>query len=207
MGGPRLRVPRGPADRLPAPKTSSPPWRTPGPAETLAMLLLIDVKGAFDGLPHAVVQQALDLLGIGGNLRRFLSSFLNDRTLRVRVGHARSTPPRFLFNLALARLPAALPTDPHYKVECSIYADDIALWVRGPPQSSRHVCLALQRALDTTAAYLGSIGLSHLLDGCLSVWINSRLLVALIVYQRGENLVQMRYHLSDLVEALLHSHM
>ncbi|KAH7937580.1 hypothetical protein HPB49_013211 [Dermacentor silvarum] len=48
----------------------------------LAMLLLIDVKGAFDGLPHAVVQQALDLLGIGGNLRRFLSSFLNDRTLR-----------------------------------------------------------------------------------------------------------------------------
>ncbi|KAH7971238.1 hypothetical protein HPB49_020683 [Dermacentor silvarum] len=58
----------------------------------LAMLLLIDVKGAFDGLPHAVVEQALDLLGIGGNLRRFLSSFLNDRSLRVRVGHARSTP-------------------------------------------------------------------------------------------------------------------
>ncbi|KAH7949833.1 hypothetical protein HPB49_015698 [Dermacentor silvarum] len=58
----------------------------------LAMLLRIDVKGAFDGLPHAVVQQALDLLGIGGNLRRFLSSFLNDRTLSVRVGHARSTP-------------------------------------------------------------------------------------------------------------------
>ncbi|KAH7965693.1 hypothetical protein HPB49_009864 [Dermacentor silvarum] len=51
----------------------------------LAMLLLIDVKGAFDGLPHAVVQQALDLLGIGGNLRRFLSSFLNDRTLRHRT--------------------------------------------------------------------------------------------------------------------------
>ncbi|KAH7966097.1 hypothetical protein HPB49_013807 [Dermacentor silvarum] len=140
----------------------------------LVMLLLIDVKVAFDGLPHAVVQQAVDLLGIGGNLRRFLSSFLNDRTLRVRVGHARSTPrpvaagvPQgsvvspFLFNLALARLPAALPTDPHNKVERSIYADDIALWVRGPPQSSRHVCLALQRALDTTAAYLGSIGLSR----------------------------------------------
>ncbi|KAH7966340.1 hypothetical protein HPB49_015413 [Dermacentor silvarum] len=54
----------------------------------LAMLLLIDVKGAFDGLPHAVVQQALDLLGIGGNLRRFLSSFLNDRTLRNRPRHA-----------------------------------------------------------------------------------------------------------------------
>ncbi|KAH7965643.1 hypothetical protein HPB49_009191 [Dermacentor silvarum] len=155
MSGPRLRVPRGPADRLPAPKDA----RASG---DLAMLLLIDVKGAFDGLPHAVVQQALDLLGIGGNLRRFLSLFLNDRTLRVRQAYhkGQSVVSPFLFNLALARLPAALPTDPHYKVECSIYADDIALWVRRPPQSSRHVRLALQRALDTTAAYLGSIGLS-----------------------------------------------
>ncbi|KAH7958852.1 hypothetical protein HPB49_005991 [Dermacentor silvarum] len=55
----------------------------------IVMLLLIDVKGAFDGLPHAVVQQALDLLGIGGNLRRFLSSFLNDRTLRIAAENQR----------------------------------------------------------------------------------------------------------------------
>ncbi|KAH7970858.1 hypothetical protein HPB49_016198 [Dermacentor silvarum] len=62
----------------------------------LAMLLLIDVKGAFDGLPHAVVQQALDLLGIGGNLRRFLSSFLNDRTLRVSSELRPRTVPAFV---------------------------------------------------------------------------------------------------------------
>ncbi|KAH7945682.1 hypothetical protein HPB49_013991 [Dermacentor silvarum] len=71
----------------------------------LAMLLLIDVKGAFDGLPHAVVQQALDLLGIGGNLRRFLSSFLNDRTLRVRVGHARSTPQSYTASCGIHGMP------------------------------------------------------------------------------------------------------
>ncbi|KAH7945667.1 hypothetical protein HPB49_013713 [Dermacentor silvarum] len=59
----------------------------------LAMLLLIDVKGAFDGLPHAVVQQALDLLGIGGNLRRFLSSFLNDRPLRMAAETSRRYQP------------------------------------------------------------------------------------------------------------------
>ncbi|XP_037579371.1 uncharacterized protein LOC119462097 [Dermacentor silvarum] len=59
----------------------------------------------------------------------------------------------------MARLPAALPIDPHFPVESSIYADDIALWVRGRPQHLRSARKALQRALDTAAAYLSSIGL------------------------------------------------
>nr|XP_050031042.1 uncharacterized protein LOC126527297 [Dermacentor andersoni] len=137
------------------------------------LLVLIDIKGAFDGLPHPVVQQALDLLGINGNLRRFISSFLEERTLRVRVGRSRSSPrpvaagvPQgsvvspFLFNLALARLPAALPIDPDYPVSASIYADDIALWVRSSPHNHRSARSALQRALDAAAAYLSSIGLA-----------------------------------------------
>ncbi|XP_054933470.2 uncharacterized protein [Dermacentor andersoni] len=137
------------------------------------LLVLIDIKGAFDGLPHPVVQQALDLLGINGNLRRFISSFLEERTLRVRVGQSRSSPrpvaagvPQgsvvspFLFNLALARLPAALPIDPDYPVSASIYANDTALWVRSPPHNYRSTRSALQRALDTAAAYLSSIGLA-----------------------------------------------
>ncbi|XP_037572358.2 uncharacterized protein LOC119454525 [Dermacentor silvarum] len=138
----------------------------------IVLLVLIDIKGAFDGLPHPVIQQALDLLGIGGNLRCFITSFLKERTLQVRVGKAKSSPravaagvPQgsvvspFLFNLAMARLPAALPIDPHFPVESSIYADDIALWVRGRPQHLRSARKALQRALDTAAAYLSSIGL------------------------------------------------
>nr|XP_050045999.1 uncharacterized protein LOC126542928 [Dermacentor andersoni] len=112
-----------------------------------AVLVPIEIKGAFNGLPHPVLQQALDLLGINGNLRRFIWSFLEECTLRVRVGGSRSSPqpvaagiPQasvvspFLFNLALARLAAALPIDPHYPVNASIYADDIVLWVRSPPE-------------------------------------------------------------------------
>ncbi|XP_070384135.1 uncharacterized protein [Dermacentor albipictus] len=123
----------------------------------LVMLLLIDIQGAFESLPHAVVQQGLDLLGICGNLRGFLSPFLHNRTLRIRVGQSKSTPrpvaagvPQgsvvspFLFNLAIARLPAALPIEPHFPVQSSIYADDIAL----------------RRALDTADACLCSIGLT-----------------------------------------------
>nr|XP_050030535.1 uncharacterized protein LOC126526719 [Dermacentor andersoni] len=53
----------------------------------LVKLLLIDVQGAFDSLAHAVFQQGLHLLGICGNLREFLSSFLRNRTLRHRPYH------------------------------------------------------------------------------------------------------------------------
>ncbi|XP_050038256.1 uncharacterized protein [Dermacentor andersoni] len=119
----------------------------------LAMLLLIDVQGAFDSLPHAVVQQGLDLLGV----------------------QQESVVSPFLFNLALARLPAALPMDPHFPVQSSIYADDMALCVRGPPQ---HICkarAALQRALDTAAAYLCSIGLT----------ISARKIEALLLHPRA----------------------
>ncbi|XP_070395503.1 uncharacterized protein [Dermacentor albipictus] len=66
----------------------------------------------------------------------------------------------FLFNLAMAGLPAALPIDPHFPVQSSIYADDIALWVRVPPQHILKARAALQRAMDTAAAYLYSIGLT-----------------------------------------------
>ncbi|XP_065294842.1 uncharacterized protein [Dermacentor albipictus] len=120
----------------------------------LVMLLLIDVQGDFDRLPHAVAQQGLDLLGICGNLREFLSSFLYNHTLRGSV----VSP--FLFNLAMARLPAALPIDHHFPMQSSIYADDITLWMPGPPQHIRKARAVLQRALDTAAAYLCSIGLT-----------------------------------------------
>ncbi|KAH7965289.1 hypothetical protein HPB49_005914 [Dermacentor silvarum] len=48
----------------------------------VVLLVWIDIQGAFDSLLHPVIRQALDLLGINGNLRRFLMSFLHGRTLR-----------------------------------------------------------------------------------------------------------------------------
>ncbi|XP_075556506.1 uncharacterized protein LOC142588548 [Dermacentor variabilis] len=97
------------------------------------------VLGAFDSLPHAVVQQGLDLLGSCGNLREFISSsFLHNRPRPVTEGAPQgSVVSPFLLDLALARLPDALPIDPHFPVQSSIYADDIALWVRGPPHHIR----------------------------------------------------------------------
>ncbi|KAH7953807.1 hypothetical protein HPB49_012642 [Dermacentor silvarum] len=42
----------------------------------VAMLVLLDVESAFDGLPHTVVEAAMDGLGIIGCLRGFVTAFL-----------------------------------------------------------------------------------------------------------------------------------
>ncbi|KAH7954725.1 hypothetical protein HPB49_021314 [Dermacentor silvarum] len=139
----------------------------------VAMLVLLDVKSAFDGLPHAVIEACLDRLGLSGCLICFISAFLTGRTFRVRVGQELSEPrdimigvPQgsvlspFLFNMALAGLPASLPAEPRFPVRCSIYADDVALWTRGPRKFMPSIRCSLQRALDAVTAFLGSIGLT-----------------------------------------------
>ncbi|XP_037288244.1 uncharacterized protein LOC119181160 [Rhipicephalus microplus] len=61
--------------------------------------------------------------------------------------------------MALAGLPASLPTDTRFSARCSVYADDVALWVRGPRRSIPAIRRSLQAALDAVITYLGGIGL------------------------------------------------
>ncbi|XP_075721849.1 uncharacterized protein LOC142765160 [Rhipicephalus microplus] len=136
------------------------------------MLLLLDVESAFDSLPHEVVETSLDRLGVHGCLHSFVTAFLTGRTFRVRVGKETSKPrditagvPQgsvlspFLFNLAMAGLPASLPTGTRFAARCSVYADDVALWARGPRRSIPAIRTSLQAALDAVSAYLSGIGL------------------------------------------------
>ncbi|XP_037501849.1 uncharacterized protein LOC119375889 [Rhipicephalus sanguineus] len=138
----------------------------------VALLVLLDVQSAFDGLPHMVIESALDALGITGFLRAFIRAFLAGRTLRVRVGRAVSDPrpvtagvPQgsvlspFLFNLVLAGLPGMLPVDKRYPTQCSLYADDVALWVRGPRRNLTAIRRSLQRSLDAVTSFFRTIGL------------------------------------------------
>ncbi|XP_077496459.1 uncharacterized protein LOC144107343 [Amblyomma americanum] len=54
----------------------------------------------------------------------------------------------------MAGLPASLKSRSSHRVRCSVYADDVALWVRGTPRRIRSMRTSLQRALDAAQAYL-----------------------------------------------------
>ncbi|XP_037503489.1 uncharacterized protein LOC119378402, partial [Rhipicephalus sanguineus] len=138
-----------------------------------ALLVILDVKSAFDGLPHLAVEQALATLGVGGRMLCFVQGFLSGRFFRVRVGRALSSPhpvtsgvPQgsvlspFLFNVALAHLPSAIPSGQRYPVHCSIYADDVALWNWGPTRNLRSVRSCLQDALNAVVDHIASVGLA-----------------------------------------------
>ncbi|KAH7984533.1 hypothetical protein HPB52_022231 [Rhipicephalus sanguineus] len=138
----------------------------------VALLVLLDVQSALDSLPYVVIENALDALGIVGCLRRFITQFLTGRTLRVRVGRTTCSPglltsgvlqwsvlSPFLLILVLAALPAAIPEDERYQTQCSIQADDVALWVQGLRRHLPAVRRSLQRTLDAVAFFFRGIGL------------------------------------------------
>ncbi|XP_037529359.1 uncharacterized protein LOC119406700 [Rhipicephalus sanguineus] len=61
--------------------------------------------------------------------------------------------------MAMAGLAASLPTGTRFPARCSVYADDVALWARGPRRSITAIRRSLQAALDAVISFLGSIGL------------------------------------------------
>ncbi|XP_077541080.1 uncharacterized protein LOC144153302 [Haemaphysalis longicornis] len=138
----------------------------------VAYLLLLDMKAAFDTVPHGAILEALDGLGVVGHLKAYVQAFLAGRTFRVKVGRATSSPrdvcsgvPQggvlspFLFNLVLAPLPDCIPAGLQYPVGMAVYADDIAIWTHRPTGENRRVRACLQTALDSVAAFLASRGL------------------------------------------------
>ncbi|XP_077544529.1 uncharacterized protein LOC144157036 [Haemaphysalis longicornis] len=138
----------------------------------VAYLVLLDMKAAFDTVPHSAILGALDSMGVVGHLRSYVQAFLSGRTLRVKVGRATSSPRNvcsgvpqgsvlspFLFNLVLAPLPDCIPTGLRYPVDIAVYADDVAIWTHGPTRLGKHVRACLQKALGAVAAFLSSRGL------------------------------------------------
>ncbi|KAK8780094.1 hypothetical protein V5799_018565 [Amblyomma americanum] len=138
----------------------------------VALLVLLDVQAAFDSLPHSTIEQALDELGVTGRVRQFVTAFLSNRSMQVRVGGTLSSPrsittgvPQgsvlspFLFNLVMAGLRSAIQQGLRHRVFCFVYADDVALWVRASRRPITSARQALQRALDEVQCFLADRGL------------------------------------------------
>ncbi|KAH7979850.1 hypothetical protein HPB49_011583 [Dermacentor silvarum] len=65
----------------------------------------------------------------------------------------------FLFNLALAPISECVRSSGHLPVRTLVYADDVALFVRGPPATMAQMRLQLQAAADVVGDFLRAIGL------------------------------------------------
>ncbi|XP_037515372.1 uncharacterized protein LOC119391795 [Rhipicephalus sanguineus] len=135
-------------------------------------LVLLDVKSAFDSLPHSTITDALCAMGVSDNLLRYVQAFLSDRTFRVRIGGEISAPrsvnagvPQgsvlspFLFNLALARITDYLPRATAVEVRVAMYADDIALFACGPTSRGREVRASVQSYINAVDYFVSGIGL------------------------------------------------
>ncbi|XP_072145540.1 uncharacterized protein [Dermacentor andersoni] len=140
--------------------------------EAAFLLLLLDVRSAFDSHPHEWIISAVEALGVVGNLLAYVKAFLANRTFAVRVGRATSSPrpvttgvPQgsvlspFLFNLTLAPIIECLPKAGCFPVRAVVYADDVALYVRGPRTAIAEMRRELQEALNSVAGFLRAIGL------------------------------------------------
>lgn len=136
----------------------------------------LDIHKAFDALPHATILHQLTLFGIAGRAYAYIRAFLQNRTLIVNVRGTTSAPryvtqgvPQgsvispFLFNLAMASLPAVLPPMTYPltpRTSIAIYADDVAIWTVGLSNQAQMTGQILQFALDKTAKEISRLGLT-----------------------------------------------
>jgi ribonuclease P/MRP protein subunit RPP40 len=117
--------------------------------------IFFDFSKAFDVIPHNLLMQHLEGLGILGPLCRWLSSFISGRTSRVRVCGSLSSEicvssgvPQgsvlgpTLFIVFINTLPSVIPPGSR----ALLFADDLKVWSSDP--------LSLQKAVD--ACYLWS---------------------------------------------------
>lgn len=129
------------------------------------MVVFLDLKAAYDSVPHRELLEALARIGLGGPLLSYIRSFLQDRTYRVLCGGSTSNAysqevglPQgsylspLLFNLYISDLP------PGPEVLKAEYADDIALLVEDDKEE--HAAVKIQKHLHVLDSRLREKGLT-----------------------------------------------
>lgn len=132
----------------------------------LSVALFLDVKGAYDNVSHEAILDALESVGLGGRVYRWIQCYLHMRSLFMQTDDGptsehythRGVPQGgvlspTLFNLVLIGLVERIPDS----VQISLYADDICAWTSGVTRPQ--VRARLQKAANSISAYLREQGL------------------------------------------------
>lgn len=129
--------------------------------------VFFDINKAFDRIRPSTILHALQKLQYGGNIFFFIQNFLEGRLFQIRIGHMLSAPTRqitgtpqgsvlspLLFILAVNNIQNHI----RYPVKHLLYADDLALFVRGNDlQTLQH---NLQSTINRLAVWGDEHGLS-----------------------------------------------
>ncbi|XP_077511837.1 uncharacterized protein LOC144122143 [Amblyomma americanum] len=126
-------------------------------------------------------------MSTSNNLLQHVRGVLADRRGCVRLGNVtsslrhtwRGVPQEsvlspLLFNAVLALLPNFLPKDLRLPIHVAIYANDIAIWCRGPRRYRVHTIKNVQRAINAVAAFLERAGLSISPSKTQAMLLNTR---------------------------------
>ncbi|KAM7303153.1 uncharacterized protein ISCGN_018661 [Ixodes scapularis] len=131
-------------------------------------IVAIDVKKAFESVPHSTVIKEASRLNITGRTLNFIKSFLEGTTFSVRCGRHDSAPranyvgvPQgsvlapTLFILTMVALPHELSKISG--LEFTVCADDVSIWAYGDDlEKQRDI---LQSGLDIIEAHLARVGM------------------------------------------------
>ena len=120
-----------------------------------ATVVSLDVEKAFDSVWHDGLRRKLSDIGLPHKLIRLLSSFLTDRTIRVRVAHTLSQPLRLQAGTPQGSVLSPLlyliyvndvPVQPRNGCDAGQFADDLSLWTTA--SSKQMTFVRLRRALN-----------------------------------------------------------
>ena len=139
----------------------------------------LDISKAFDRTWHAGLMYKLQGLGVTGHAWAWIRSFLSGRQVRaVNTGLCSqwhdtvagvpqgSVLSPFLFLVYINDL-----VDCCYDTDCSLYADDVALW---PLQEGKEGAAALQRTLDAVSRWALKWRLEFNLQKCAVLWFRKQ---------------------------------
>ena len=151
----------------------------------VTLLCLLDLSAAFDCVDHDILLQRLQhQFGLSGDVYRWMSSFLTDRTQTISYNSATSAKKKIshgvpqgsvlgplLFNLYTAELGAIAES---YNLRMHQYADDCQLYVSVPTDEATSAAAQLSRCVTAIDEWLRASRLLLNPTKTQLIWLGSR---------------------------------